>query len=166
MNKLKLAVSLLIMLLMIVGCGSRSNDSSIKDVKLTEESENIEFQDQKIGDDAMKLYINGKEIPVTWEDCEAVIELKKQAAVEDILVDMSMYSNNEQVGSLGRSYTTNDKRTTTANGDIVLYNSNNIVVFYAPNTWSYTRLGKVNLSEEEVTSLLSNEDVQLMISMR
>lgn len=162
----KLVVIILIMLLMIVGCGSRSNNRDIKEVELTAESENIEHLDEKIGDDTMKLYINGKEIPVTWEACEAVIELKKQAAVEDILVDMSMYSNNEQVGALGRSYTVNDKRTTTANGDIVLYNSSNIVVFYAPNTWSYTRLGKVNLSEEEVTSLLSNGDVQLMISMR
>jgi hypothetical protein len=76
-----------------------------------------------------------------------------------------MYSNNEQVGSLERSYTRNDKQITTHNGDIVLYNGNNIVVFYGSNSWSYTRLGKMDISEHEVIELLSNGDVELKISI-
>ena len=87
----------------------------------------------------MKLYINDVEIPVSWENNDTVAELAEQAESGDIVVSMSMYSDNEQVGSLGRSYTRNDKQTTTHNGDIVLYNGNNIVVFYGSNdpTFSY-----------------------------
>lgn len=69
-------------------------------------------------------------------------ELVEQVESGDIIVSMSIYGNNEQVGSLERSYTRNDKQITTHNGDIVLYNGNNIVVFYGSNSWSYTRLGK------------------------
>ena len=63
----------------------------------------------------------------------------------------------------GRSFTSNNKQTTTHNGDIVLYNSSNIVIFYGSNSWSYTRLGKIDLSEKEVTDLLSNGDVTITI---
>ena len=113
---------------------------------------------------SMKLYINETEIPVIWEENRSVREIMEEAAKGDIIVEMSMYSDNEQVGSLGRSYISNNKQTTTHNGDIVLYNSSNIVVFYGSNSWSYTRLGKMNLSESEVTAMLSNGDVQLKIT--
>lgn len=113
---------------------------------------------------SMKLYINDTEIPVIWVENDSVREIMEEAAKGDITVAMSMYSDNEQVGSLGRNYTSNNKQTTTHNGDIVLYNSSNIVVFYGSNSWSYTRLGKMDLSESEVTALLSNGDVQLKIT--
>lgn len=53
-----------------------------------------------------------------------------------------------------------------AAGDIVLYSGNQIVVFCGSNSWSYTRLGKINLSEKELTDLLGNEDVTLEIEKR
>ena len=53
---------------------------------------------------------------------------------------------------------------TVHNGDIVLYNSSNIVLYYASNTWSYTRLGKMDLPEQEVIDLLANGDVTIKIS--
>ena len=46
----------------------------------------------------------------------------------------------------------------------MLYSSNNIVLFYGQNTWSYTKLGKINLPADEITRLLGNEDVTLTIS--
>ncbi|MBQ9227920.1 MAG: hypothetical protein IJ168_03725 [Eubacterium sp.] len=60
----------------------------------------------------------------------------------------------------------NDKQTTTEAGDIVLYSGNQIVVFYGSNSWAYTRLGKItNLSNNELTDLLSNGDVIINISI-
>ncbi|MGN0329153.1 MAG: cyclophilin-like fold protein, partial [Lachnospira sp.] len=111
----------------------------------------------------MKLYVNDTEIPVIWEDNSSVTELMEEAGQGEIIVSMSMYSNNEQVGSLGRSYTRNDKQTTTHNGDIVLYSGSNIVLFYGSNSWAYTRLGKIDLPEDQVTELLSNGDVVVRI---
>ena len=112
---------------------------------------------------SMKLLINEKEIPVIWENNDSVTEIMEEASKGDITVSMSMYSDNEQVGSLGKSYTRNDKQTTTHNGDIVLYSGSNIVLFYGSNSWSYTRLGKMDLSEAEVTELLSNGDVSVRL---
>ena len=71
----------------------------------------------------MKLYFNDTEIPVIWEDNQTVQELMEEAGKGDIVVQMSMYSDNEQVGSLGKSYTKNDEQITTHSGDIVLYSA-------------------------------------------
>ena len=70
----------------------------------------------------------------------------------------------EQVGPLGKKYHSDDKQMTVHNGDIVLYNSSNIVLFYGSNTWAYTKLGKMNLSEQELIDLLSNGNVKIKIS--
>ena len=48
----------------------------------------------------MKLYFNDTEIPVIWEDNQTVQELMEEAGKGDVVVQMSMYSDNEQVGSL------------------------------------------------------------------
>ena len=112
----------------------------------------------------MKLYFNDTEIPVTWENNETVEALMEALKDGEIVVDMSMYGGWEQVGSLGRSYPRNDTQMTTKNGDIVLYSGNQIVVFYGENSWAYTKLGEMDLSEDEVTELLSKGDITLKLS--
>lgn len=112
----------------------------------------------------MKLYINGTEVPVVWENNAAVEALAADAGKGDIVVKMSMYGGNEQFGPLGKSYPANNRQVTTSNGDIVLFNNDQIVVFYGSNTWSYTRLGKMALPEDEVTELLSNGDITLRLT--
>ena len=111
----------------------------------------------------MKLYINKEEITVTWADNEAVSALKKKAEEGEITVELSMYGGFEQVGSLGFSLPRNDVQTVTESGDIVLYNGNNIVLFYGSNSWSYTRLGKMEITSEEAEEYLSHGDVTITI---
>ena len=113
----------------------------------------------------MKLYFNDTEIPVIWEDNQTVQELMEEARKGDVIVQMAMYSDNEQVGSLEKSYTKNDEQITTYSGDIVLYSGDKIVVFYGSNSWAYTRLGKMNIPESNVTELLSNGDITLKIAI-
>jgi rhodanese-related sulfurtransferase len=109
----------------------------------------------------MKLIIGETEVPVTWEDNRSVEALKD---LLPLTIKMSMYGGFEQVGPIGQSIVRDDRQTTTEYGDIVLYSGNQIVIFYGSNSWSYTRLGHVNLSREEMTSLLSNGDVSVTIS--
>ena len=144
-------------------------DENTRTITVNEEFEDIELEAENNNSETkekeMIIKINGQKIPVTWEDNESVTELKNQAEQSPVTVQMSMYGGFEQVGSLGRSYPSNDKRITTQNGDIVLYSSNQIVMFYGSNTWSYTRLGKINLPGDEVTELLGKENVELTISV-
>lgn len=126
----------------------------------TTASAETEVQEEEI----MKLYINDLEIPVVWENNATLKALTDDAAEGDIVVKMSMYGGNEQFGPLGREYPADNRQITTGNGDIVLFNNDQIVVFYGSNTWSYTRLGKMALPEDEVTELLSNGDITLRLA--
>lgn len=107
---------------------------------------------------AMTLTIDGTSVPVTWEDNASVKELE---GLCPLTVNMSMYGGFEQVGSIGQSIVRDDKQTTTEPGDIVLYSGNQIVVFYGSNSWAYTKLGHVDLSEDELTKILGNGDVTI-----
>ena len=122
---------------------------------------NAENDDMK----KLRMEINGTEVAVSWEDNESVSALVELAGKEPITIQMSMYGGFEQVGPLGTSLPRDDKQTTTSAGDIVLYSGNQIVVFYGANSWSYTRLGHVELSAAEMSDLLSHGDVTITLSL-
>ena len=92
----------------------------------------------------MNVQVGTYTFTATLEDNDAVRELTEMMQAGPVTIDMSDYSGFEKVGSLGRSLTTSNSQTTTAAGDIVLYNGNNIVMFYGSNSWSYTRIGKID----------------------
>ena len=116
---------------------------------------------------SLKLMVDGQEIDVIWEENASVNALKKMAESGDIVINLSKYGGFEQFGEIGKTLPSNDKRITTKPGDIILYNSDSVVMFYGSNTWSYTRLGKVQrMSDEELTALLGNKDVIITICMR
>ena len=92
----------------------------------------------------MNVQVGGSSFTATLESnpaVDALIEMMKDAPV---VIQMSDYSGFEKVGSLGTSLPGSNSQTTTYTGDIVLYNGNQIVIFYGSNSWSYTRLGKID----------------------
>ncbi|MBQ7247322.1 MAG: hypothetical protein IJS22_04445 [Lachnospiraceae bacterium] len=109
----------------------------------------------------MTLYIGTEAVPVTWEENESVDALRE---LLPLTIDMSMYGGFEQVGRIGTSIVSSDRKTTTSYGDIVLYSGDQIVIFYGSNLWSYTRLGHVDLTQEEMTALLGESDVTIKLA--
>ena len=153
---------------------AESDTDIIKQIEETKSSDD-ETDDQKqtivmndsndfVKDANMIMTIGNTKVDVSWEDNDSVRELRELAS-SGITIQMSMYGGFEQVGSIGQSVTRNDKQTTTEPGDIVLYSGNQLVVFYGSNSWSYTRLGKINRSDEELENLLGNGDVTITLSM-
>ena len=100
----------------------------------------------------------------TLEDNDAVWELTEMMQAGPVTIHMSDYSGFEKVGSLGRSLTTSNNQTTTAAGDIVLYNGNSIVMFYGSNSWSYTRIGKID-DLTDWTAALGSGDITAIFTL-
>ena len=92
----------------------------------------------------MNVQIGDRMFTATLEDNQAVEELVEMMEAGGVTLQLEDYGGFEKVGSLGRSLTTSNSQTTTVAGDIVLYNGSNIVMFYGSNSWSYTRLGKID----------------------
>ncbi len=123
------------------------------------------YPDEKSkGETNMVMKIDQTVVDVSWEDNAAVQELKDLAA-PGLSIEMSGYGGFEQVGTIGKRLTQNDKQITTQAGDIVLYSGDQLVVFYGSNSWSYTRLGKLDLPPEELKQLLGNADVTITLSV-
>ena len=113
----------------------------------------------------MQLYMRVKdtEVQVDWEENETVDALKKLAEEGELTVELSMYGGFEQVGPLGTSLPHKDAQITTVSGDVVLYSGNQIVVFYGPNSWAYTRIGHItDKTPAEMQKLLGNGDVSIV----
>ena len=115
----------------------------------------------------LRLSIDGIEIPVIWENNESVSALSQLVSGEgeSLKVAMHMYGGFEQVGSLGQTIASSDEQITTSPGDIVLYSSDQIVVFYGSNSWAYTRLGRLDYPADKLSELLGNGDVTLSLSI-
>ena len=92
----------------------------------------------------MTLQIGNNIFTATLENNDAVDALVDMMCEEPVVIQLSDYSGFEKVGSLGTSLPASNKQTTAQSGDIVLYNGNQIVIFYGSNSWSYTRLGKID----------------------
>ena len=117
-------------------------------------------EETRKAEDAMRLLIGETEVPVTWENNASVEALKE---LSPVTIQMSMYGGFEQVGSIGQSIVRNDVQTETSYGDIVLYSGNQIVIFYGSNSWAYTRLGHVDLSQQEMREMLGSGDVAITL---
>ena len=122
--------------------------------------------EEEIKEKMLKMMIGDTEVSVDWENNESAEALKDLCAEEPLVIQMSMYGGFEQVGSIGTRLPSDDEQTSTSAGDIVLYSSNQIVVFYGSNSWAYTRLGHITDQDAAgMTDLLGNGDVTITISL-
>ncbi len=108
----------------------------------------------------MTLSIDNQELDVYWEDNDSVNAIK---GILPLTINMHQYGGFEQTGSIGQSIVRNDSQINVVPGDIVLYNGNAISVFYNNSSWSYTRLGHINLDNSELNVLLNKSSVTFVI---
>lgn len=112
----------------------------------------------------MNLQVGNSTFTATLEENAAVDSFVALMEAAPVVIQMSDYAGFEKVGSLGTSLPASNIQTTTQAGDIVLYNGNQIVIFYGSNSWSYTRLGRIDdlTGWEEA---LGNGDVTVTFSV-
>ncbi len=114
----------------------------------------------------MYLKVNNNILKVDLESnssAEALVELLKEG---DITYEAHDYGDFEKVGELGYALPENNKQITTEPGDIILYNGNNICIFYGSNSWSYTRLGKIrDINADDLKKVLGNGDVAVTFTL-
>ena len=179
-------VTVLSLSVLLAGCGNSEQSagevemsSSVSDTAASEQpqepasstsSEPQATDSESIEEDNgvmnMIVQVGGSTFIATLEENAAVNALMEMMEQGPVTIRMSDYSGFEKVGPLGTSLPTSNSRTTTRPGDIVLYQGNQIVIFYGSNSWSYTRLGHIDdltgweeaLGSGDVTVTFSLED--------
>lgn len=112
----------------------------------------------------MTVQVGESTFTATLEENAAVDALVEMMEHGSVTIQMSDYAGFEKVGALGSSLPTSNRQTTTQAGDIVLYQGNQIVLFYGSNSWSYTRLGKID-DLTGWTEALGGGDVSVTFSL-
>ena len=108
----------------------------------------------------INITVNGTSFTATLENNEAARALADMLPLTLNLRDSGGF---EKVGSLGASLPADNRQTTTSAGDIVLYQGDQIVMFYGSNSWSYTRLARVD-DLENWEEALGSGDVTVTLS--
>lgn len=143
-----------------------SKENVLKDAKSNQKQNevNVEKEENKMNN--IKIKVNNEILNIKLDDnssSEALVEILKQG---DLVIEAHDYGNFEKVGDLGFELPTNDTRITTKPGDLILYQGNQITLYYDTNTWSFTKLGEVvDKTQDELKKILGNGNVTLILSL-
>ena len=113
----------------------------------------------------LRIEIGDRSFLAALEKNTAVEALMERMEKEPLVLQMADYGGFEKVGELGQTLPSDNSQMTAQPGDIMLYQGNQLVLFYETHTWSYTKLGQVEdlsgwaeaLGDEEVTVTFSLE---------
>ena len=143
-----------------------------KHASLTEEwLKTLTFAEEQTTMDKMFITIGEQTQSVTLVDNAAARALVEKLQQAPVTVTLNSSGGFEIWGALGFSLPTSNQQTTAQPGDVILYNGSNICLFYGSNSWSYTRLGKIDgLSESQLRAFLkageSNIEVTLSVDVQ
>ncbi len=125
------------------------------------ETDEMEYDAVRLTADLV-MEVNGKiYYPGLSENssAEAFFEKLKEGK---LTLELHDYGNFEKVGPLPWSLPRSDEEITTSPGDIILYQGNQLTVYYDVNTWEFTRLGRINdVTKEELLGVLGEGDVSV-----
>ena len=70
------------------------------------------------------------------------------------------------MGALGERLPAADEQILAEPGDVMLYQGNSVTIFYGTNSWSYTRLGKIeNMDQKKLMEIFGDGDVTVTFSL-
>ena len=116
------------------------------------------------GETALKITVGDEELLATLEDNSSAREFKELLAQGPVTIEMEDYGGFEKVGPLGTTLTRNDQQITTEPGDVILYQGNQITIYYGTNTWNFTRLAKID-DPADLQAKLGEGRVQVTFSL-
>lgn len=129
-------------------------------------NDNQNNPEESMSNSTIKIETNGTTFPATLKDnvsTRALVNLLKEGP---LTINMNDYAGMEKVGPIGTTMPQCNKRLTTQPGDLILYLGQYFVIYYAPNTYSLTPLGKINnITGDELIKVLGNGDVTVTLSL-
>lgn len=137
MKRIGYALWAVVLVLCLAACSTASHPSPTSTISPEPK------EDTTVDTHTFYLTVEGVPFPATFADNQGAEALADLLTDGPLTLSLEDYGSFEKVGSLGQSLPTSNTHITTQSGDIVLYQGNQIVLFYGSNAWSYTRLGQV-----------------------
>ncbi len=93
---------------------------------------------------ALKITAGQYEFRATFEENSSAEEFRDLLAQGPVTIVMEDYGGFEKVGPLGTELSRNDMQITTQPGDVILYQGDQITLYYGTNSWTFTRLARID----------------------
>ena len=114
----------------------------------------------------LNIDVNGITLQVKLVDNSSVIAVKQLLRHGSLTIPMKDYAKMEKFGSFGVQLPRNDAYITTQSGDVILSEGNLLVIYYATNTWNFTRIGHIiNFSSEKLKQVLGKGSITVTLSL-
>ena len=136
-----------------------SSGSGAEEIRAWAESLGLEDR----GSGIFYISVNDEMLTVRTENNASARALMELLEAEAITVDLHDYGNFEKVGPLGVDLPRNDGEITTVPGDVILYQGNQITIYYDENSWNFTKLGHIDIGQEELKAILGDGDVTVLL---
>lgn len=137
MKRIGYALWAVVLVLCLTACSTASHPSPTSTISPEPK------EDTTVDTHTFYLTVEGVTFPATFADNQGAEALADLLTDAPLTLSLEDYGGFEKVGSLGQSLPTSNTHISTQSGDIMLYQGNQIVLFYGSNAWSYTRLGQV-----------------------
>lgn len=176
-----LFLSVALSVLLLTACGQKTNIAATKTENPTEKStetpetpetdekptettettgkstETPETDGKTSGDDGKEMYVyigeNRLKVDLASNSsADALVGLLRKG---DVRYTASDHGNFEKVGDIGYTLPRNDTKIAVSPGDVILYQGKSLCLYYGNNTYTFTKIGKINgYSESERKTLL------------
>ena len=138
-----------------------SNGSSAEEIRAWAESMGLSKEETGV----FYILVSDAVLTVKAENNSSSEALLQLLEAGDITISMHDYGSFEKVGPLGTTIPRNDEDITTVPGDVILYQGNQVTIYYDENRWNFTRLGHIDMDQDELKSILGSGDVTVILSV-
>lgn len=146
--------------------GNTGNDTSQDQTTDTDNKDDDDTNKDETDMTKLNIKIGDTNLTASLADNSSAQALVERLKSSPVTIDMRDYGNFEKVGALGFDLPRNDEKITTSAGDIILYQGNQLCIYYDTNSWNFTRLGKIeNITKSELLSILGQGNVTVTLSL-
>lgn len=160
MKKLLIIIAAIFLL---AGCQSQPQNQPADNSEGNRGKENVNTETDKA---IFVIEVNGHQLIADFADNKSAQAFKELLEKGELHLHLQDYGDFEKVGPLGTSLVRSDESIQTQAGDVILYQGNQITIYYDHNSWTFTRLGKIrDVDTVRLKEILGPGDVDVVIRL-
>ena len=122
----------------------------------------IVTEEAEYSDPVLVIEANGHTFYADLQDNPSAEAFAEKLSGGSLEIELHDYGNFEKVGLLPWSLPRSDESVTTEPGDVILYQGDQITIYYDRNSWNFTRLAKIdNTTREELLEVFGDGSVNV-----
>lgn len=130
------------------------------------ESSEVAQQGEAMAATEIQVEANRQTLAATLENNSSAEAFASLLATGPLTVSMRDYADMEKVGSLPTALPRSDAQISVGPGDVVLYQGNQITVYYGTNSWNFTKLAHIEgVTAEQMRAFLGEGDADVTFSL-